>query len=576
MKSPLLYLIEVLFCSGLFLVFYRLFLVRRVAFTLCCRYLVLTTLLAMLIPALNLPLYPAQTVYYNLPILVSESQVVPNTEAVTTGAESMPVDAATPIDWSGLLHVATGGLYGLALLISIWLFAHRIGSIRRLRRASTLTHYKEYTLAEHPSVSNPFAFLHTVFIGGGYTDKERCQVICHEVGHVRHHHSVDRMVMEIVRCIFWFNPFVWIAERQLIEVQEWQADRDVLDAGYDLTSYRKIIFRQLFGYSPDITCGLNQSITKNRFIMMTQFKKSKFTLVRLGAVVPVVVGMMLLCSFTAKTPEPSVFAQGQHTPDLFSITPSESPSGSIIRISGENIYLNDKQMTLDELGRILKEERVTSDPTYTVTILADDHVQMGLVADLKQELRKANILRVCYLADDGSGVKRLFPPVTKAGEVVIVVPDKVSEESPKGEVRKKTRNVFLTLISGNNQIMGGPVGRQELLHVSQLKDKVKEFVLNPSNDLKLSEKKNQTLELPDGSTWIYPESQGIVSLQTARNTNYKTYISVQNELNKAFEEIREQVALSKFHCSFADLTPAQQQMVMRAVPLEIAEAESRK
>ena len=73
-------------------------------------------------------------------------------------------------------------------------------------------------------------------------------------------HSAERIAVELVRSLFWFNPFVWIAGRWLQEVHEWEADRDVLDAGYDLTEYRTVIFHQLFGHNPDIACGLNLSL----------------------------------------------------------------------------------------------------------------------------------------------------------------------------------------------------------------------------------------------------------------------------------------------------------------------------
>ena len=56
-------------------------------------------------------------------------------------------------------------------------------------------------------------------------------MVCHEASHVRHRHSAERIALELVRSLFWFNPFVWIAGRWLSEVQEWEADRDVLDAG---------------------------------------------------------------------------------------------------------------------------------------------------------------------------------------------------------------------------------------------------------------------------------------------------------------------------------------------------------
>lgn len=147
----------------------------------------------------------------------------------------------------------------------------------------------------------PFRFCGRYFWARVYEGRRREIVVCHEASHVRHRHSAERIALELVRSLFWFNPFVWIAGRWLSEVQEWEADRDVLDAGYGLTEYRTIIFRQLFGYNPDIVCGLNRSLTKNRFAMMTQFTKRRFAFVRFGAAIPVVARMMMLCSFTTKT-----------------------------------------------------------------------------------------------------------------------------------------------------------------------------------------------------------------------------------------------------------------------------------
>ena len=56
MKSPALYLLEVFFCSGMLLAFYRLLLVRKVSFAACRRYLVAAMLLSAAIPALDIPL----------------------------------------------------------------------------------------------------------------------------------------------------------------------------------------------------------------------------------------------------------------------------------------------------------------------------------------------------------------------------------------------------------------------------------------------------------------------------------------------------------------------------------------
>ena len=87
MKSPLLYLLEVLFCSGLLLGLYRLLLVRRIPYRACRRYLVAAMVAAAVIPALNIPLYPADTVFYPLPLIEAPAEaVLPARDAATAGS----------------------------------------------------------------------------------------------------------------------------------------------------------------------------------------------------------------------------------------------------------------------------------------------------------------------------------------------------------------------------------------------------------------------------------------------------------------------------------------------------------
>lgn len=267
MKSPLLYIVEMLFCSGILLAFYRLVLVRRVSFRVCRLYLVVALLLSAVIPALEIPVYPAsvrnpdsvrsewlQEAYPAGPAAVGEAAG----EAVS-GTQPRP---ATP-RYVFPLHLLPAAACAAVTLLSLGLLVVRLYRIRRLRRRSRLTPCDGYTLAENPQVAAPFSFLRTVFLGAGYEGERREMVLCHEAGHVRHLHSVECLIVEFVRSLFWFNPFVWIAQRWLKEVHEWEADREVLDAGYDLTRYRIVLFHQLFGYNPDIACGLNHSLTKN-------------------------------------------------------------------------------------------------------------------------------------------------------------------------------------------------------------------------------------------------------------------------------------------------------------------------
>ena len=120
------------------------------------------------------------------------------------------------------------------------------------------------------------------------------------------------------------------------------------------------------------------------------------------------------------------------------------------------------------------------------------------------------------------------------------------------EIKVKERNLFLVFINGRGDIMAGVSGKQEPIVLSQLKDRAKEFVVNPMDDPNLPERIDKEIELADGSKWVYPVSEGVISLQTTRDTNYQSYIMVQNELTRAFNEVRDEVAIRKFGSKYLD------------------------
>ena len=161
--------------------------------------------------------------------------------------------------------------------------------------------------------------------------------------------------------------------------------------------------------------------------------------------------------------------------------------------------------------------------------------------------------------DVDTGIVRVLPPM----------PDpNVKQE----DIKVKERNLFLVFVSGSGQIMAGG----QVMELRYLKDKAKEFIVNPNNDENLPEKKEQTFDMPDGSKWTFPVSEGVISLQNTRDTDYQVYIRVQNELTRAFNEVRDDVSMTKFGKKFADLVEEERKVITKAVPLKISEAEPSK
>lgn len=597
MKSPLLYLLEVLFCSGLLLGLYRLLLVRRIPYRACRRYLVAAMVAAAVIPALNIPLYPADTVFYPLPLIEAPAEaVLPARDAATAGpaadadvgtlaAEASAVPGPASADRAAAWRGGVAALYGAVVLLSLGLLGVRMLRIRRLRRRAHLTPGDGYTLAEHPAIASPFSFQRTVFMSPACTGLRREMILCHERSHVRHAHTAERIVLEVVRCLYWINPFVWIAGRWLEEVQEWEADADVLKAGYDLTAYRIVIFRQLFGYNPDMTCGLNHSFTKNRFLMMTRFEMHRHALWRLGAAIPVVAGMMMLCSFTVRTAEPPVAGPAE-APTAGAPVAEEASRGDaytvVVRMSGGELWVDGVPCTKEEMMRRIadKRDRLPAEERsrLTVEIRADGAVRMGSVSDAKAELREAGMLRVRYSLH-GESVERLLPPSPgMAGQGRVEVLPVIEASFGTGEKPVKgagpviaQRNCFQVLVNDRGEVLAGRVGGKTPVSTDELTARVAEFLRNPSDDATLSERCERVFELPDGRRERYAVSRGIVLLDTAPEAPYDAYVGVQQALTKAYAGLRDDLARRWFDRSFDELDEGQRTVVQRAVPVAVSE-----
>ena len=157
--------------------------------------------------------------------------------------------------------------------------------------------------------------------------------------------------------------------------------------------------------------------------------------------------------------------------------------------------------------------------------------------------------------DVDSGIYRKLPPM----------PDKNDEQV---ENKVKPRNVLLVLINQADLLSVGG----EIVNVKDLKSKVKEFILNPANNPKYSEKRAKEIPLL-GSVEV---SKGVISLQSDVGTSYEMYIKIQDELASAFNEMKDDVSLNKWGRRYDDLDAEQQDAIKDLIPMAVSEAEPKK
>ncbi len=319
MKELLTYLAEVIACSAALLAAYALLLERRVRFGWCRRYLTALLPLAALIPLLRIPVWPGEVITAT----AAPAAPIPAT-AWAPVPEVLP--AAEPLVTPRTLLIAVC-LLGTATLAGAML--REALRIRRLRRRATVTDAGRLHLVRTRERIASFSFFRSVYVWEGTPGDEMQAVLMHEASHIAHRHTAERLLMETFKALQWWNPVAWIAARRLTEAQEFEADRDVLTQGFDRERYMHTIFRQLFGYSPDIANGLRDSLTKKRFQMMTTNHTSRHALLRVAGTVPVLAGLLCAFSFTAQAARIETESGASHERVIYLLNGREVPAAEI-------------------------------------------------------------------------------------------------------------------------------------------------------------------------------------------------------------------------------------------------------
>ena len=70
------------------------------------------------------------------------------------------------------------------------------------------------------------------------------EVVLHEKAHCGQGHIYDLVLVSVVEILFWFNPLLKLFRRELSELHEYQADRQVLAQGVDAADYQMLIIKK--------------------------------------------------------------------------------------------------------------------------------------------------------------------------------------------------------------------------------------------------------------------------------------------------------------------------------------------
>jgi hypothetical protein len=289
--SLLIYLLQAGLILAVLTLCYRLLLRRATWFGLNRYLLGLNVALALVLPLVELPDFRPAPVRHLVQQTVPNFRVLdwsrlkpvrpapnfqkPPSQATDVLTEIQPEES--PFNWQQVLFWA----YLAGVIFLAGRFFVQLVSLVRLIARSERSWEEDIWLVVNETVAAPFSFFQWVILNPDlYEQDEFDQILVHERIHCRQWHSLDMLLAEILRIVFWFNPFAWWHQRLVQENLEYLVDREVLNEGIEKKTYQYYLLKaSLSGLPPipvrPVTNSFNQPQLKSRISMMNRPRSSR-------------------------------------------------------------------------------------------------------------------------------------------------------------------------------------------------------------------------------------------------------------------------------------------------------------
>ncbi|WP_298898760.1 N-acetylmuramoyl-L-alanine amidase [uncultured Psychroserpens sp.] len=256
--------------GGSFLV-YHFVLKQQKTFQFNRAYLIITLILCLIAPLMEIEILDTVPSITELSIQPSENNGIFHQamNGVTVSEIKKPDHTIYDMIWYVYLAIS---------LCFVFRFVKNLIGIIKLTKQDYIR-YANLKLIEGSESKNASSFFNYLFINSESLEEGHysSSMIQHEVVHCNHWHSLDVLFIELVLCVLWFNPFVWLYKKAIIQNHEFIADHLTVKSGIDINMYSQLIIgSNPTEYRVPFTSGFNFIQIKNRIIMLHRSKSSVF------------------------------------------------------------------------------------------------------------------------------------------------------------------------------------------------------------------------------------------------------------------------------------------------------------
>ena len=287
MEPILLYFGKMILCSAVMFAYYLLFLKDKTFHHYNRFYLLSSVVVSLVLPLIKVSYFTIET-NKNLYLLLSGFN---QNQSQTTNSD---------ITIYSVFYTIIG-MVSVALLIRLILGILKINSIKNQFPNETIEGIKFY----QTNLNNaPFSFFRNLFWKKSIEINSPVgqQILKHEMVHIEQKHSWDKLLMQLTKSIFWFNPVFYFINKEINLIHEYLADNKAVKKS-DTRAFAQMLLESHFSGSViPVTSPFLSSNLKKRLTMLTK-NQTKYSYARKLFALPILFFMVFAYMVNAKNKE---------------------------------------------------------------------------------------------------------------------------------------------------------------------------------------------------------------------------------------------------------------------------------
>jgi hypothetical protein len=223
-------------------------------------------------------------------------------------------------------------------------------SLKKVLKGKVIQKHLDFKCIDLSENIAPFSYFNTIVYNSSlYSVAELENILEHEKIHSEQNHTIDVLISRLFCIFFWFNPFVWLYKKAILQNLEFIADHEASKNISDKKAYQLTLLKITTQENcVAITNHFYQSLIKKRIVMLNKNQSNKKNSWKYAVVLPLLGAFLLLFQVKVVAQEKVITKKEKET--------KSEPIDLIALSKGKEIYINGEKSSQEELDKLNPKE----------------------------------------------------------------------------------------------------------------------------------------------------------------------------------------------------------------------------